>query len=400
MSDAALVEDREERRRFNESFRPDRYDALLSDLDRMTSAPPGFRVCETPVFLSVEFSRVLESAAEELVGLLRTPGFKVHAASAIPPGHSVPNPTEHTLFLQIDFAVARLPDGTYEPRLVELQGFPSLYCYQVLLDDAFRKNFGIGDEWTPYFGGLNRSAYLETLKQAIVGNADPAEVVLLEIEPEKQKTRIDFGATFDFFGVRAVDVSAVKRRGKRLFYHWEGKEIPIRRIYNRVIFDELEKKKPPMEFRFQDDLDVAWVGHPNWYYWISKHSLPFLKSRFVPESRLVAEYSSFPPDLENYVLKPLYSFAGGGVTVDVKAEDLKTLKHPDQFILQRKIEYIPFVETPDEASKAEIRMMYLWDDRPRLVNNLVRMSKGAMMGVDFNKNKTWVGSSIAYHRRS
>ena len=81
-------------------------------------------------------------------------------------------------------------------------------------------------------------------------------------------------------------------------------------------------------------------------------------------------------------------------------EKLNALKNPRQWILQKKVRYAEFVPTPDgPKSKAELRMMFVWpeNEEPILVNNLVRMSQGKMMGVDFNKDKTWVGSSIALH---
>lgn len=392
-------EDRQQREHFNKTFRKEQYIKFFADLNRMTTSPADFRVAETPLFFSDTFTSTIVRAAEEIVGILQTPGFKEHAASAIPPGHEVRNEDAHPVFLQIDFAVVQTADGSYEPRLIELQGFPSLYCYQVLLEEAYRKHFDIDEEWSPYGDGLSRHSYLEMLRRAIAGNADPAEVVLLEIEPETQKTRIDFDATRDLIGVRTVCVTKVRKEGKKLYYEENGKRIRICRIYNRVIFDELERKRPTMAFRFQDDLDVEWIGHPNWYYRISKHTMPFLKSRYVPECRFLSDYTTYPKDLENYVLKPLYSFAGSGVTIDISLDHLKSLTDPHLYILQQKTEYVRFVETMDEPSKAEIRMMYLWRDKPLLVNNLVRLSKGKMMGVDFNKNKTWVGSSIALHRR-
>ena len=94
----------------------------------------------------------------------------------------------------------------------------------------------------------------------------------------------------------------------------------------------------------------------------------------------------------------MYSFAGLGVEVDLTKEKLDEIKNKENYILQHKIEYAPVIETPDDFSKVEIRMMFFWDEKPMLVNNLVRMSKGKMMGVDFNKNKTWVGSNSAFHR--
>jgi hypothetical protein len=102
-------------------------------------------------------------------------------------------------------------------------------------------------------------------------------------------------------------------------------------------------------------------------------------------------------------LKPLYSFAGLGVDMEPTPEKIAALTDPHAWILQKKVNYAAFVPTPDgPKSKAELRMMFLWPDGspdPILVNNLVRMSQGQMMGVNFNKEKTWVGSSIALHPR-
>jgi hypothetical protein len=239
------------------------------------------------------------------------------------------------------------------------------------------------------------------LRRTIVGHASPENVILLEIEPEKQKTRIDFAATERLLGIRSVCVTEIRRRGRRLFYRRDGSEIPIERIYNRVIFDELLRRKDlDLAFQFRDELDVVWAGHPNWYFRVSKHSLPFLKTEHTSPAFFADE---FPPDeeLDRYVLKPLYSFAGAGVEMEPTPGKLARLPDPQQWILQRKVDYAAFVPTVDgPKSKAEIRMMFVWPDEdrdPTLVNNLVRMSQGKMMGVDFNKEKTWVGSSIALH---
>ena len=104
-----------------------------------------------------------------------------------------------------------------------------------------------------------------------------------------------------------------------------------------------------------------------------------------------------PDNLDNYVLKPLYSFAGSGVIIDLNKDILNKITDKENYILQEKINYKPVISTPEGKSKMEIRLMYIWDKEPVLVHNLVRLSKGKMIGVDFNKNKTWVGSSIAFH---
>ena len=190
------------------------------------------------------------------------------------------------------------------------------------------------------------------------------------------------------------------RRGTELFYERDGREVRIERIYNRVIFDELLRRPDLGGFSFQHEVDVAWVGHPNWYFRISKHSLPYLKTAHTSRAFFADQ---FPPNesLSAYVLKPLYSFAGLGVDLEPTPEKLHALPDPHAWILQEKVNYAAFVPTIDGPnSKAEIRMMFIWPEKgePVLVNNLVRMSQGAMMGVKFNKNKTWVGSSIGLHR--
>jgi hypothetical protein len=237
---------------------------------------------------------------------------------------------------------------------------------------------------------------MDVLREVIVDGSDPETVVLLEIEPEKQKTRADFTCTERLLGVPAVDLREVIERGGKLFYRREGRELPIHRLYNRVIFDELQRKGLPDDL-FRKDLDVTWVGHPNWYFKISNWSLPFLDSPYAPPARFLSDVRELPEDLESYVLKPLYSFAGLGVEVGPSAERLRSIRDPENFILQRRVDYAPCVETPDIPAKAEIRMMFVWKDRLRLINNLVRMSKGALMGVDFNKDKTWIGASLGYH---
>ena len=289
------------------------------------------------------------------------------------------------------------------PRLIELQAFPSLFGFQFLLLGCMRNAFpAIPRDWTSSFGGIKDEQYIGILRRTIIADSKPENVILLEIEPEKQKTRIDFAATELLLGIRSVCVTKVKKRGCELFYERDGTETRVERIYNRVIFDELERRPDlRLQFSFQDEFDVAWIAHPNWYYKISKHSLPFIKTAHTSPAFFADE---FPADenIDNYVLKPLYSFAGLGVEMEPTREKLGTLKNPHQWILQRKVEYASFVPTVDGAkSKAELRMMFVWSEKgePVLVNNLVRMSQGKMMGVNFNKDKTWVGSSIALHER-
>ena len=386
---------------FNVDFTSDKYDALVRCVNETEKWPADFRISETPIFLTSEFTAEVTRAANEIVAATRTPEFAKHAASAIPKGMEVPNQSAHPNFLLVDFAICA--DGDLlVPRLIELQAFPSVFGFQLLLLHCIRKAYPvIPRNWTSSFGGIKDDAYLELLRRTIIADSPRENVVLLEIEPEKQKTRVDFASTETLLGIRPVCVSKIKKRGRELFYDRDGSDVRIERIYNRVIFDELSHRSDlNLQFRFQDDLDVRWVDHPNWYYRISKHSLPFLRTEHTSPTFFVDE---FPADenVANYVLKPLYSFAGHGVDMEPTREKIAALQNPHEWILQTKIDYAPFVPTVDsQRSKAEIRMMFVWPDDdpdPTLVNNVVRMSQGKMMGVDFNIDKTWVGANIALH---
>jgi hypothetical protein len=390
------------RSRFNADFTPQKYAALLRCVNETEKWPADFRVSETPIFLTNEFTDEATRAANEIVDLVRTPEFAQNAQSAIPKGLAVPNESAHPNFLVVDFGICT-EGNRLVPRLIELQAFPSLFGFQWLLLGCMRKAYpAIPRNWTSSFGGIGDEAYLALLRRTIIGDADPGNVVLLEIEPEKQKTRVDFAATESMLGIRSVCLTKIRKRGRQLLYDHDGREGRIERIYNRVIFDELMRRPDlKLAFSFQDELDVTWVGHPNWYFRISKHSLPYLKTEHTSPAFFA---DKFPADerINNYVLKPLYSFAGLGVDMEPTREKLSALRNPREWILQKKVSYAEFVPTPDgPKSKAEIRMMFVWPEKeePILVNNLVRMSQGKMMGVDFNKDKTWVGSSIALHEQ-
>jgi len=391
------------RSRFNADFSADKYDALLRCVNESVRWPADFRVAETPIFLTPEFRDEAVAAAEMIVAVTRTPEFAHHAATAIPPGLEVPNESPHPEVVIVDLGICE-EDGKLVPRLIELQAFPSLFGFQFMLLGCMRRSFpAIPAEWTSAFSGLHDHEYLELLRRTIIDDANPENVILLEIEPEKQKTRIDFACTEVLLGIRSVCLSEVRKRGRELFYNLDGREVRIERIYNRVIFDELERRPDfKFDFTFQEELDVRWIAHPNWYYRISKHSLPFLKTPHTSPAFFADEFPA-GESIEHYVLKPLYSFAGLGVDMEPTPEKLSALSDPHAWILQKKVNYAACVRTVDGAlSKAELRMMFLWPDRepnPILVNNLVRMSQGKMMGVNFNKEKTWVGSSIALHRR-
>jgi len=389
------------RSRFNAGFTPEKYAGLVRCVNETEKWPADFRISETPIFLTRGFTDEVTRAANAIVALTRTPEFARYAAPAVPKGLEVPNEAAHPNFLVVDFAICE-EGNRLVPRLIELQAFPSLFGFQLLLLGCIRKAYPIiPRNWTSSFGGIKDEAYLHLLRRTIIADSAPENVVLLEIEPEKQKTRIDFAATETLLGICPVCVTKIKKRGRQLFYDRDGREVRIERIYNRVIFDELTQRPDlKLPFRFQDDLDVTWVGHPNWYFRISKHSLPFLKTEHTSPAFFADEFP-VSEKIDNYVLKPLYSFAGHGVDMKPTREKITALENPHGWILQRKVDYAAFVPTVDgQKSKAEIRMMFVWpenDRDPTLVNNLVRMSQSKMMGVDFNIDKTWVGASIALH---
>ena len=385
------------RKAYNRDFLEEKYSAFEFELYTAQKYSLDFRVSETPLFLSKELTDSLVAASHEILGQVTTPEYLQASKQAVPPDFRVPGEDDHPLFVQVDFAICKDETGRFVPRLIELQGFPSLYCYEVFLDDMWRKHFTIPSGFTPYFGGLNRETYIEQLRKAIVGDHNPEQVILLEIHPEKQKTRIDFACTEQYLGIPTVNLTDLIVRGKNVYYMQEDVEIPVKRIYNRVIFDELAKKKVTSEFDFRKEYNLTWAGHPQWFYRISKFSLPHIKSKYCPPCQFLDGLDKYPRDLKNYVLKPLFSFAGYGVEINVTPGMLDALPDPKNYILQRKVEYAPLVETPEGYSRCEIRMMFLWKDKPMLVNNLVRMSKGALMGVAYNTNKTWIGSSLAYH---
>ncbi len=389
------------RARFNADFTPERYAKLDRTANTTERWPVDFRISETPIFLTPEFAAEAIRAGHDIVAQLRTPEFTRHAQTAIPAGLSVPGETPQPLFIQVDFGICEDPasPGRLTPRLIELQGFPSLYAFQPLYTRWMREAYpAVPADWLPHPEVPSEAAYLDLLRRAVLGGHGPENVILLEIEPARQKTRIDFACTETLLGVRPVSLTDVRKRGRKLFYGYEGREIRVERIYNRVIFDELLRRTDlSPAFDLRQEADVSWAGHPNWYFRISKHSLPFLKTEHTAPAFFA---DAFPAGerLEDYVLKPLYSFAGLGVDVEPTPEKLAALSAPHDWILQKKVTYAEFVPTVDgRRSKAEIRLMFIWLEGadPVLVNNLVRMSQGKMMGVDFNHDKTWVGSSIA-----
>lgn len=388
------------RKRYNASYSEEKYQAFLNDLNTSYNYTIPFRIAETPVFVPKALKHKLIKACDSMIDFICREDFKSLTNKAVPAHLNVPGEDAHTLCLAIDFAVCKDEKGELTPQLIELQGFPSLYGYEEFVSKKYRQHFDIPDNFSPYFGGLNSESYLALLREAFVGAHKPDNVILLEVEPEKQNTAIDFMCTEDKLGIKAVCLTKIIKEGRKLFYMREGVKTPIHRIYNRIIFDELVQRTDlKYDFKMTDEVDVEWAGHPNWFFRISKYIMPFLKSEFVPECTFLHELKVIPNDLENYVLKPLFSFSGSGVIFNVKKEDIEKVTDKENFILQRKVQYEPTIESPDGKVKSEIRMLYIWkknDARPTLVINLARLSKGEMIGVKYNMNKTWVGGSVNF----
>jgi hypothetical protein len=385
------------RQLFNEAFTPASYKAMLADIDQQLPGQLEFRVAETPVFVPAGLRDKLIQAGQDIIKVIQQPDFKQLTEAAIPANQRVPHEDAHAEFLTFDFAVCRNANGELEPQLIEMQGFPSLYAFQAYLPEIFFAHYPIPATVSPFVEVADAAAYHANLKRLLLADKNPENVILLELFPEKQKTRIDFALTKKYWGIEAVSLPDVRKRGRKLYYEKDGREILIERIYNRIIFDELERY-PDLHsaFNLTDDIDVEWVGHPNWFFRISKYTLPLIKSSFAPPSYYLQELSEYPQDLENYVLKPLFSFAGAGVRLHITAAELDAITDKQNYLLQRKVTYEPIVQSPDGLVKCEIRLLYTWphsEPQPTLVAGLARLSRGEMIGVDFNKNKDWVGGT-------
>jgi hypothetical protein len=356
-------------------------------------------VAESPVFVSRDFTQKALSACDAIIDIIDTIDYKQKSNKAIPGHLKVPGQDIHPHCIAFDFGVCRSADGSLEPQLIEMQGFPSLFAWQVILPEVHHKHFWWPEHYSIYLNGYDRSSYIDLLKKVIIADSSPENVILLEIFPNRQKTRVDFHATESLLGIQTVCLTELIKEGKDLFYRHEGMKRKVERIYNRVIFEDLFQQ--PEEVRqkgriFQEELNVSWVPHPNWFYQLSKFTLPFIHHPYVPETHFLNQIK-LPQDLENYVVKPLFSFAGQGVIIDVTKEEVEKIEYPENWIIQKKVDYAAAIDTPDEAAKAEIRIFYFRDQgsfKPVAANSLARLSKGKMIGVRYNKDKDWVGGSF------
>ena len=394
---------------FNARFTEEKYTELLQRLNERTQTQVQFRVAETPCFFSAEILQTLVKAGMDLTTqLLGNTDYMRASNAAIPPEYCVPNQDLHPHFMTVDFGFVHDGAGALQPKLVEMQAFPSIFGYQPLLAEMYKEVFALDPTLGHYLGGHDEASYWATMREIIVGDHATENVVLAEIEPEQQKTLPDFRMHEQHLGIRTVDIAQLVREGKRLFYHGEDNRlIPIERIYNRAIVDELVRKNVQLPFDYRDELEVEWAGHPNWYFRVSKFSIPFLDHSSVPAAVFLDRWfdgedrDQLPADRANWILTPLYSFAGKGIQLGPTDADLAAIPESErsQYLLQERVHFVPTIKTPEGMTQAEVRILYAWPDGKAMtpMTSLVRMGRGLMMGVDHNRDRTWVGGSAALY---
>lgn len=428
---------------FNHAYRPERYSELLARLEERCGTPVEFRVAETPTFFTLQFLDAISQSGVRLCQrLLADPAYLAAAAQAVPAGYRVAAETAHPNFLTADFSLVRDQDGQLTPRLVEMQAFPSVYGFQTELSAAYRQVFSLdeavgsqlGIKLGSFLSGLSEDAYWQLLRQTIVGSHDPETVVLTEVDPHHQKTLPDFNVTARRLGIAVVDITSLQPEGNRLIYvNAAGRRIPVSRIYNRAIADELIARRIQLPFDLERPWDVEWAGHPNWYFLISKFSIPYLcrpipgdqssptgqPDPVVPPAVFLSDFLAGPGREQlqavgvplpspasdavysNLLLKPLFSFAGKGIQFDPTHAQLESIppQRRGDYLLQQRMAFVSTVETPFGPTQAEIRILYAWPDSGQLTPMLplVRLGRGRMMGVDHNRNLEWVGASAAFY---
>ncbi len=416
----------EMRSRFNREYSAPQYVRLMGYLEERCRVKVEFRVAETPIFVQRRLLDEMASAGAALAAdLMGNAEYLESAQESISEGFRVPDQTAHPHFLTADFALVEDAGGALSPRLVEIQAFPSVYGYQAVLSCGYREVFGLNSTMGRYLGGLDDAGYWKLLTRTVLGKCDPENVVLTEVDPLHQKTLPDFEVTSRKLGIAVVDIAALVPIGDRLHYrNAMGKLIPIHRIYNRAIADELIARNIRLPFDLTRAWDVEWAGHPNWYFLISKFSIPRLSrlgahGGVVPPAVFLSDFMDgegrqqlkaagvpFPEEsgpetvYRDLLLKPLFSFAGKGIMFDPTRADLEAIpmERRGDYLLQQRMHFVPTIETPFGMTQAEVRILYLWPDDGTLrpVLPLVRLGRGKMMGVDHNRDQEWVGASAAF----
>ena len=413
---------------FNASFSPEKYTEFLQKLDARCGTKVEFRVAETPVFLPRRLMEEIAKAGAQLAErLMDWPEYLVAARNSIPGGYLVAGETAHPHFLTADFAFVQGENGELLPRLVEIQAFPSVFAYQVALNKTYAEVFDLGASPGMYLSGLTEEGFWKLFRETVLGKHAPKHVILTEVDPYHQKTLPDFLLTQEKLGIPLVEISSLVAIGNKLHYrNTMGELIPVHRIYNRAIADEMIARKVELPFKLSDSWDVEWAGHPNWYFLISKYAVPwlaqdeaglgeartvvppavfledFLEGRGLERLRAAGVELAEGPDAvyEQLLLKPLFSFAGKGIQFGPSRAELLAIPEGERgnFLLQQRMHFVPTIETPHGMTQAEIRILYVWPDGGKLTAalSLVRLGRGKMMGVDHNRNQEWVGASGAF----
>jgi hypothetical protein len=386
------------RKQFNSNFTENHYILFLNTLEQNCGIKPGFRVAETPIFLNKSFKDKMFITCENIIDFITDDNFKKLTHRSIPNEFNVPDENEKPEMLVFDFGICKNSNNELEPQLIEMQGFPSVYGLQLMINDAMNSIYLLPENLSSFLNGYNKTTYIQLLKEIILSEVTVENVILLEIEPEKQKTKIDFYCLEKLLGIKTVCLKQIISEKNDLFYFNNDKKIKIERIFNRIIFDDLKNYDLSNCIDLKKSYNVEWCPHPNWFYRISKFTLPFLDDPYIPKTYFLNEITQ-PLNLDEYDLKPLFSYAGMGVKIDVKQEDIDTIADPENWILQQKVNYADVIETPNGNAKAEIRLFYFWKKewkRPIAVHNLARLSKGKMIGTRYNENDNWVGGTIAF----
>ena len=415
------------RQKFNAAFTEEAYQNYLAFLNTPFPGALDFSVAETPIFIDKNFTEKLLSTGDYVNQVIQSNSFKSITEPSLKNVPLFPNESALPQCIVMDFALAMNEHNELVPALIELQGFPSLFAYEILQDECLRKTYTIPEGYSPYLNGYTKEKYmlhLETILKADrfidskmnldTNNRNVSDstkdtlkhsnkhTVLLEILPHQQKTRIDFYCTEKYFNIPIVCITEIFVEGNNLFYERAGQKIKIDRIYNRIVLDELKNQTKEIQDKgalLWSNLDIEWVSHPHHFFRISKFLLPFLKHTYIPKAQFLDQLTTIPTALDKYILKPLFSFAGQGVIIDISADDISNIKDPSAWILQEKVEYANCIETPTGPAKAELRLFYFWDESKQqyiATMNLTRLSKGKMIGVNYNKTATWVGGSLAY----
>jgi len=383
---------------FNKQFTEEKYKSYLNEFEIIGNHSLDFRIAETPIFIPKEFREKMLDTCEYIIDFIKDTNFKSITDNSIPSKYKIPNEEDFPSVLVFDFAVCNNKQNVPEPQLIEMQGFPSLYGFQVFNDEITRNYAQVPDNYKSYLNGYQKDSYISLLKEIIVAESNKENVILLDVFPDKQKTRIDFYCIEKLLGIKTVCVTEIKSNGTELFYLRDGGKIIIKKIFNRIVFEELEKYNLENIIDFNLEYDIEWINHPNWFNRISKYTMPFLDHPNIPVTYFLQDIKQ-PIKLNEFVLKPLFSFAGMGVIINPSQEDIDLIDDPGNWILQKKVEYAPIVETLDDPAKAEIRLFYFWKktwERPIAIHNLARLSKGKMIGTRYNEGKKWVGGTIAY----